>query len=235
MKKIAILDYDMSIIGGVEKVACQLSNEFANYYDVYLISTIQKNKDIQYNINEKVHYINILPYEVNQEEWRIRKIIVETRKKIRKVLKDEKIDVLLCMGTYSGIIASLTCLGLKTKLIFCDHGALINEWSNKKVTLFRWISSIFSKKIVTLTDRTLNDYIKIFKTPKKKLTRIYNCIDEDIFNYVKDKYNIDCNKIISVGRLTYEKGFDMLVEIAKELKELNKNWQWDIYGDRTRI
>lgn len=232
MKKIAILDYDMSIIGGVEKVACQLANEFTNYYEVYLISAIQEKEEVPYNINKNVKYINILPTKDYQKSLRIREIIKLTRKKIKKTLKDNNIDVVLAMGTYSGIIASVSCLGLKTKLVFCDHGALVNEWTNKKITLARWVSSIFSNKIVVLTDRTLNDYIKKFKTSKKKITRIYNSIDDRIFEYVNKEYDLRSNKIITVGRIEQEKGFDMLVEIARELKLLNEDWQWDIYGER---
>lgn len=235
MKKIAILDYDMSVIGGVEKIALQLSNELVNKYEVYLISLVQSNENIPCNINSKVHFINILTHKDYNEKLRVRQTIIVTRKKIRKLIKKEKIDILFSMGSYCGIIAGINCLGLKTKVVFCDHGALINEWNDKKITLFRWVASIMSKKVVVLTDRTLNDYIKKFKIKNKKITRIYNAIDNNVFEYVKDDYNIESNKIISVGRLEKEKGFDMLVEVAKELKNLNKNWQWDIYGNRLRI
>lgn len=235
MKKIAILDYDMSVIGGVEKVSSQLSAELANKYEVYLISLVQSNVNIPYNISSKVHFINILTHKDYNEQLRVRQIILATRKKMRKILKKEKIDILFSMGTNCGLIAGINCLGLKTKVVFCDHGALINQLDDNKITLFRFISCILSKKIVVLTDRTLNDYIKKFKIRKKKITRIYNAIDNNVFQYVNGEYNIESNKIISVGRIGKEKGFDMLVEVAKELKNLNKNWQWDIYGDRTCI
>lgn len=235
MKKIAILDYDMSVIGGVEKVSIQLANVLSNKYEVYLISLLQSSKSISYNINPNVHFVNIIPNEDYNEQLRVRQIILATKKKMRKFLKKEKVDILFSMGTNCGLIAGINCLGLKTKVVFCDHGALINQWNDKKITLFRFIACILSKKIVALTDKTLNDYIKKFKIRRKKITRIYNAIDDDIFKYAKEDYNIESNKIISVGRLGYEKGFDMLVEVAKELKNLNKNWQWDIYGDRTCI
>lgn len=235
MKKIAILDYDMSVIGGVEKVSIQLANALSDNYEVYLISLVQSDVNTPYNISPKVHFVNILTHEDYNEHLRIRQIILATRKKIRKILKKEKIDILFSMGTNCGLIAGINCLWLKTKVVFCDHGALINQLDDNKITLFRFIACMLSKKIVVLTDRTLKDYIKKFKIRSKKITRIYNAMDDDIFKYVKEDYNIESNKIISVGRLGYEKGFDMLVEVAKELKNLNKNWQWDIYGDRTSI
>ena len=43
--------------------------------------------------------------------------------------------------------------------------------------------------------------------------------------------NIKSKQIISVGRLTYQKGFDMLCDVAKVVLKDNKGWKWLILGD----
>lgn len=230
MKKIAIFDYDMSNIGGVEKVSCQIANELVNYFEVYLISTTHRYGKIPYQLDERIHYFDIL----ENENHKLRKMVIKTRKKLRQILKEEKIDILFSMGTYNGLIAAINGIGLKTKIVFCDHGALVNQLHEKSTTIVRWIVSFLSYKTVVLTEQSCQDYKRIFKIPEKKIVTIYNWIDEEIFSYVQP-YKYESNKIISVGRLTSEKGFDMLIEVAKKLKEWNQNWQWDIYGDRSRI
>ena len=47
----------------------------------------------------------------------------------------------------------------------------------------------------------------------------------------KLEFNKDKFKILSVGRLTYQKGFDIAVETAKILKENGFEFQWLIIGD----
>ena len=44
MKKICLIDYDMSVIGGVERVTANLANAFSDNYEVHLLSLCQKDK-----------------------------------------------------------------------------------------------------------------------------------------------------------------------------------------------
>ena len=56
-----------------------------------------------------------------------------------------------------------------------------------------------------------------------------------IYNPIENGDRISCDikakQLISVGRLTYQKGFDMLCEIAKEVLKDNPDWKWIILGD----
>ena len=226
MKKVAIFDYDMSVMGGVERVSYMLANSLIEYYDVCVISTANKDVNIPFNLDNRIHCIKIL----DKPEERLKNTVFKTRRRLRKVLKENKIDVILSMGTYNGLIAAVNCIGMKIKIIFCDHGAIINQINDKKTTIIRKITSMLSDCTVVLTEKSLYDYIKILKIPKKKLRYIYNPIDDSVYKFVKP-YNIDSNKIISVSRISKEKGMDLLVNVASELKRLNQNWVWDVYGD----
>ena len=228
MKNIALIDYDFSIFGGVEKVTQELANGLSNCYNVYIISINKSNKNIPYSTKKNIEIIFLNRNSTN----RLRYIIKKSKKKLSRYLKKNNIEVVLCMGHYA-CFASIACkLFSNTKFIFCDHGALINQWNDKKTRLMRKINSMLSDYTVVLTDRTLLDYIKLFHIKSSKITRIYNFIPADLLKQFKNlKYNLKSNKIISVGRLSEEKGFDLLLEIAKRLKRFNSNWIWDIYGD----
>ena len=45
------------------------------------------------------------------------------------------------------------------------------------------------------------------------------------------KCSLHSKQIVSVGRLTYQKGFDMLIDVAKDVLEKNKEYKWLILGD----
>lgn len=226
MKKIAFLVRDLSKIGGAERVSVNLANALVDYYDVYIISMMHVYGEIPYEINPKIQCF----YLSENENYRLRQMVVNFRKDLRNLLKSNFIDEIFLMGIYSGLVGSLNCFDLKTKVYFCDHGVLENELNDKQATLSRKISSVLSNYTIVLTNRSVEAYKKIFKTPKKKLIQIYNWVEDKVYEFSKD-YDIKSNKIISVGRISHEKGFDMLVKVANELKNVNNNWKWDIYGD----
>lgn len=145
-------------------------------------------------------------------------------------MKNEKIDCVLAMGTYPGLVMALICKGLKVKTVFCDHGAIKNQLDDKIVTKYRKIAYKNTDKTVTLTERSMHNYIKYLKADNRKLEFVYNAIDDDIFSCVKP-YNPENKVIMSCGRITKEKGFDMLIEVAKKVFQDKKDWVWKIYGD----
>lgn len=226
MKKIAFLVRDVSKIGGAERVACNIANALVDYYEVYIISITHRFGEVPYELDSRIHCIFLN----GDKNYRLRELVIYSWKKLRRILKNEAIDILFSMGSYSGLVGAIDTIALKTKIYFCDHGVLINEIKDKQITLARKIASFLSDYTVVLTKHSVNDYRKIFKTPEKKLIQIYNWVDDKVFEFA-EPYDKSSNKIISVGRISEEKGFDMLVEVAKELKKLNSNWQWDVYGD----
>ena len=95
-----------------------------------------------------------------------------------------------------------------------------------------------SDKIITISEECVNVLKKEFLNEKEKIEYLPNLSskktiemlakERPIIEFDKNKF-----KIVSIGRLSYEKGFDIAVEAAKILKEKNINYQWYIIGDGT--
>ena len=68
----------------------------------------------------------------------------------------------------------------RTKFIYCDHGALINQINERAITIIRFLTSLFADKTVVLTDKTRNDYIKYFHISPKRVLTIHNWIDDRV-------------------------------------------------------
>ena len=224
MKKICFIDYNFSIIGGVEQVTASLVNALADFYEVHLIS-IFSDKEPAYKLDNRVKYTLIS----TTEYPRLR----ERRKGYKQPLTDyinsNNIDVVFSQGTGVGYIASALRFSVKAKLVFNDHGALINEWNDKDIVLMRLFSILLHHKTVTLTKQNLASYRKRFFIPKRKLTVIPNWISDNI--PISEKYDINSKRIISAGRFGKEKGFDMLVKAFAPVAEKHPDWHLDIYGD----
>ncbi|MBE5964209.1 MAG: glycosyltransferase family 4 protein [Lachnospira sp.] len=225
MRNICFVTYDMSVLGGAEKVAETLANALTCKYRVYVISIFGKNKEIPYKFNDKVTYIALF-----EEEMRLRNTMTSVYKPLKKFLKDNNIGDAIVMGNYAGISTSLVAYFSKCRFYFCDHGALMNQWERKDIRYIRRISAFVSHKVVTLTKRSKNDYIERFHLKKSKVCYIYNSIDDATLENAHE-YNEGSKLLLSVGRFGKEKGYDMLVKVAKLIFAEQNDWQWHIYGD----
>lgn len=92
----------------------------------------------------------------------------------------------------------------------------MNQWKQKDITAIRFWNSLIAHRVVVLTEKTKKDYIKKFHVPTSKICCIYNWIEKDVLE-LKQPYNLESRKILSVGRFGKEKGYDMLVEVAKKI------------------
>ena len=63
---------------------------------------------------------------------------------------------------------------------------------------------------------------------KCKLVRIYNPIEN---TQEKIKYDVESKIIISAGRLTEQKGFDILIDVAYRVFDKHRDWKWIICGE----
>lgn len=65
------------------------------------------------------------------------------------------------MGNYPGIVSVFVKPFVKTKFVFCDHGALMNQWERRDIRYIRLITSKICDKTITLTKKSMDDYKKI--------------------------------------------------------------------------
>lgn len=227
--KLAFISYDITVVGGVERVLVNLANDLCKCFDVCVISLNKKNDRIPYlfDKNIKVFFSN------EKGNNRLRTTIKNNYGKLNRILIENKIDISLGMGHYATFVYLLTKGKAPTKIIFCDHGTLINVVKDRINDFMRKYNYKHSSHTVVLTNTTRNDYIRLFNACDSKISTIYNCIlNNDIKRYKTINYNSDSLKIVTVGRLNHQKGYDLLVKVAKKLEAITKiDWTWDIYGD----
>ncbi|MEG2668688.1 MAG: glycosyltransferase family 4 protein, partial [Lachnospiraceae bacterium] len=225
MKKICFVEYDMSVFGGVEQVTATLANSLCETYEVSIFGIFGKGKEVAYELDDRIMYHAEL-----EEDCRIRERIQKIFTPFRLFIKRHHIDVVFLMENHPALIVSPVRFLTKAKFVYCDHGALINEWEKKDITAFRFWDALISHRVVTLTKQNQEDYTKKLHISKKKMRTIYNWIDPKI---IKEKvlYEIESKRLLTVGRLSEEKGHMMLLQVAKEVMPKHPDWQWHIYGD----
>ncbi|WBW98957.1 glycosyltransferase [Oceanirhabdus sp. W0125-5] len=88
--------------------------------------------------------------------------------------------------------------------------------------------------IITVSQECANVLKKRFSMYTHKINVMYNIVSPNVINQMSfEESNIkyDGIKIVSVGRLSYEKGFDMSIEACKKLVESGYKIKWYLIGD----
>ncbi len=225
MTSVCFVMYDLSIVGGVERVVESLANKLTKHCSVHVISLHGQecNSALRFSDQIKTAFLHL-------PEGRLREQMMKAFFPLRKYFSKNKIDIAFLEATFSGFIGSPAGLFSKTKMVFCDHGALLNQINDKDVTKMRKFAATLCKKIVVLTKRSKDDYVKLFEINDQKIKYIYNWIGESMIDRNR-VYHADSNIIITAGRFTKEKGFALLIQVASKVLPMCEGWKWYIYGE----
>lgn len=150
-----------------------------------------------------------------------------------KLLKEQEINLVIIneSGRAAYIIAA--CKMARVKCIIWDPAYVLSKEDRRgKKSLIRkisiWATSKFSDGIVTTTHAEAKIW-RVMKSPKIQLKCIHNTIEEaKIVSFDPHSHNV-----VAVGRLVRQKGFDLLLQVWKQICNSFQigNWKLYIVGD----
>ena len=242
MKKLTIFSLHLGY-GGIEKSIVNLANLLCQDYQVEIVSTYKLEDTPAFEIDEKVKVTYLIEkYKPNREEWK------NAFKKVRPIK--------LIKETYQAILVLLLRKSQTTKAMKnCDSDIIIStrvlfnkwlgEYGKSKAYKIAWEhnhhhqdmdyangvvnSCRYLDSLVLVSDSLRNFYKKKMKEKKMKCKCVFipNMLDE-----IPEKTSNLANKrMISVGRLSKEKGYVDLIDIFYEFHKKYPDWHLDIVGD----
>lgn len=223
--------------GGVEKNICEKANILSNIYDVEIISLYKLYDKPAFIVNPKVKIKYLTNVKPNRNEF-------------KNALKSKNIKSILKEGFYAVKVLYLKNSLITKSMIECNSKIIIstrayfslkliknNEYNNIKIAeehIYHNNNSKYIKKLGFILK-----YVDYLMPSSDYLTDYYKSI------YSKYDYKIKTNKmpieganklcdlkkknIISVGRLSKEKGFADLIEIFSNIE--SEDWTLTIVGD----
>lgn len=226
--------------GGMERILTEKANYLLeNYnYDIDIITTDQKNKENFYKLNEKINCIDLnINYIDDLKKSFFKRVFgylnkqKKHEKKLEKVINDLKPDILISLGCEDRNFL----YKLKTKNI-----KVIREYHfNKKYMLqdkkknFLYILKGYYRyvKEILLINK-YDEVIVLTKEDKEQWNNKKVKVIPNFINYIpKEVSNCKNKKIISVGRLEYQKGYDILIEVWNIISKEYPDWILEIYGE----
>ena len=212
--------------GGIERVASILVRSLSKKenIEIHCLSLNFASSLDFYSIPSNVKVDYLFENQINMKKAFIKGGI----QRLVKYLKNNKIDVIVACGV---IYFPLACISAKlagVRVISWEHTnpACKNEFALEGLS--RSIGARFSDMNVLISQEAMAYYKNHFR--KRKNTVIYNPADNRLFE-TEDSYQKHSKKLISVGRLAYQKNFQILIDIAEKLLTKHEDWNWHIYGD----
>ena len=237
MKRITILALHLGY-GGIEKCISTLANTLCKNYQVNVISTYKLYEKPSFPIDNRVKITYLIPdLSPSKNEF------IDSVKHL-KFIKGFKLG-----------ITNLKILYLKKKKMIeaiknCDSDVIIstrdihNDWlgkygnpnilkigwehnhhNNDKKYINKIIKSVSKLDYFVLVSKELEEFYR--QKVKCKTVYIPNTLDY----YPKKVSDLEEKRIISVGRLSEEKGYLDLIDVFSLVHQVYPDWKLDIIGD----
>ncbi len=223
MRTICFFVSKISGTGGTERVTSLIANELCEKgYQVYLFSLIGK-PEINFELNQKIKIISL-----NLPEGSVKQNFIKIVLEWRKFIIEHKIDVVVDVDAILSVFSVCSLVGLKTKHISWEH---FNYNVDLGVRFRRWgriLASRFADKIVTLTDKDRKIWQNSLKNIKAEIVTIHNPSPYENLSHTP---KLEFKTILAVGRFTYQKGFDQLIEIWSQICKKTSEWRLVIVGE----
>lgn len=213
--------------GGIGRVTSILANELCknNDYQVITIAYCQTNAPMLYNISDEIKQCFLYDNNVSMAKALLLKHAV---RKVKNIIKRQDIDILIACGALYFPLGIWAVRGTKVKCYCWEHTKPSVSTDYKFQNYCRKVAVKKADKLIVLTKAAEKYYKEHFRLEDNRICQIYNPVGKEALQ--SETYNKDSKKIISVGRLTYPKNFDLLIDIAAEIFPLYPDWSWDIYG-----
>ena len=214
--------------GGIGRVTSVLANALAEerVNTVTTVSYVQKNNVSRlYKTSDKLHSYYLLDSGISMTKAFLTKHII---RKTRRILIEENIDILVACGALYYPLGMFSVKGLKTRCFCWEHTNPEVGLDYRFQRICRKLAVRFADKVIVLTKSAEQYYKHVLKIDPPRLEQIYNPIAEEASK--SQKYDLSSKKIISVGRLSYPKNFNLLLDIASTVFSKYPDWLWDIYG-----
>lgn len=221
MKKIGFLIMNFENGGGTERVTSIIANELVDRNYEVTIYSCQKGNKCKFPIDSRVHLCSLEGEKHKNPIWRKIQVI----EKLVKTVKKDNIEIMIAVD----VALYLYLIPLQVKhLCKCIAWEHFNYYINptKMVKYARKFAAKYADCVVVLGKNDLKNYKNHYKRINR-IMYIYNPIAIEI----NPKANIKSKKIIAIGRLNEQKGFDLLIEAWSKLEADFKDWEVNIFGE----
>lgn len=222
MQKVCFFIGNISAVGGTERVTSVIANELqARGYQIHILS-LQCGDNSFFELDKSIH-VSRLFKSSGSGTMRLPGVIF----KLRRYLKKHEIDILVDVDSILTIYAIPAVVGLDIRHVCWEHFNYKVDFGKWHRRLARELAARFVDDVITLTERDRSLWLSN-TTCRARVKAIPNPVTINISafsDFKKEKV------FLAVGRLTYQKGFDLLLNAWVKVSSAHPDWQLIIVGD----
>lgn len=220
--RIMFLGGNFNNTGGTERVGSLIANSLSEAGYEIVLASIQGGDKPFFPLNKEIK-VTALFDTPGRTLYRTPSLIF----KIRRLLKDEKIDILIVIDTMSVLFTLPAVIGMPIKHICWEHFNFNNDLGKKSRRLARQLAARYCDSVVTLTERD-KEYWLQGTQHKNQITAIPNPCPFPVQDNIYPKKS---QIVLAVGRLVDLKGYDLLLQAWLKVIEKAPDWQLKIVGE----
>lgn len=218
---------DITLKGGIERVLSLLTTEQAKNpnLEISIVSQYKSFDRPHYTFPSQVRmvYLSEEPFGGAPRSLHRIRLLLKNRKNIRRFFKENHFDRIAAQAFPNAFMLYISGVD-RRKIVAVEHtfyGYYGRFVRGLRIWLYKRLRSV-----VTLTGKDRDSFYR-------HLSSVY-AIPNPVVLENRFQSSLDSKKIISIGRLEYEKGYDTLIRVWKELHDKYPDWSVEIYGEGTQ-
>ena len=243
MKIVYIID-SLALKGGAERIITEKMNYLATIYnyDVSVITYYQFHEPNTYPLSCKVKQINLsIPfyqqyrYSYPKRLWLKWGFYRQLQIELQQTVNSINPDILIGVGyTLADVVCSIKCQA--AKIIESHEARIYTKFPllHKNTSLFSTIYAILNRKIyLNIAEKRADAVVTLTKGDalEWKNAKRVEIIPNFSIMPISNLSNGESKRVIAIGRLEWQKGYDKLIDIWKLVSPTHSDWQLDIYGE----
>jgi glycosyltransferase involved in cell wall biosynthesis len=220
--KIVFLIQDITTKGGTERTTCCVASEVRKRGHEVSIVSVFCNENQPHYVAEGVPVIYLSNEIYTNEDspaQRLSKVIRQVCN-ARRCMQLKDADVIICQKILASALAVLS--GYRAKSIAAEHYTY-----HLYTPIIRKVRHILYAQMCAVVTLTENDQKLYLQEHLKAVFCIPNMVSVSPVSY----HGEDSRRIVSVGRLTAQKGYDLLLQAVAHIADEMGDFYIDIYGE----
>ena len=224
--RLCFLHGGFCIHGGIERVLSIVAPALKDHgiAEVRCLALCDGEPLAMYGLPEDLTLDSLFTQRINMREALRRNGIP----KLVRYLKSNQIDAIVACGVIYYPLACIAGRLAGVKTICWEH---TNPGKKNEVAFesaARKVGALMSHRNVLISQAAYQYYCGHYR--RKRNLVINNPAADELFENSQE-YDSESRMLISVGRLTYQKNYSRLIDIAARVFEERDDWCWHIYGE----
>jgi len=192
-------------LGGAQRVAATLLNEWARRGIQIDLYTFDKKAESFFSLHESIRVIALDLFSASASKWESISNCIRRSSRIRQVLKESRPDLVVSFMSNMNYLVTAAATGLDLPVVVSERTDPVASGEGIQGTMLRWIFYPNASRVIVQNQR-IHEYMP-------PVVRARSCVISNPVIVPASEKNGSSGalRVLGLGRLSEEKGYDLLM------------------------